>query len=165
MIEVKIPKIFIIRAERLAEELGALRNSIKKGEGNVYGFLGELLVQREFGGELKNTYDYDLITNKGFTVDVKTKIIRTAPRPDYYCNVPDYNTEQKCDFYFFTRIMEDFSCGWLLGWIKKEEFFKLAKFRKKGEIDPMSDYGWRFRADCYNILINQLHLKDNANKS
>jgi hypothetical protein len=48
--------------------------------------------------------------------------------------------------------------AWYLGSISKEEFYKKAVFRKKGELDPDSspNYPFKFTADCYNIPTSEL---------
>lgn len=159
MYEVRITGHDIKLAQEKAQEMGRLNNSIKEGRGNLIGFLGEILVANEFGCEIVNTYDYDLICKDKYTIDVKTKECTSPPRPHYNCTVADFNTKQKCDIYGFVRIKSDLSAGWLLGWIFKDEFYKKAKFYKKGQVDPKSTIKppFRFRADCYNIKIDQLN--------
>lgn len=155
MIEI-VPNIDQIRAAKeKAQDLGALNNSIRKGEGNVFGFLGEILMSDYWGVDLANTYDYDLIV-KNYTVDVKTKSCTSKPKPEYFCTVADYNPYQKCDIYAFVRILDDFKRAWLLGYCTKEYFFNNAAFYKMGDLDPSSNLGWKFKADCYNIKIDSL---------
>ena len=139
-----------------ARELGSLKGSIKKGGGNVYGFVGEILAAQHLGAMIENTYDYDVMTASGLKYDVKTKSCTSEPKPEYACSVASYNTKQNCDFYLFTRVKQDLSYAWLLGYIAKEDFYKKAKFCKKGDRDPDSKQGWCFRADCFNLYIDQL---------
>ena len=54
----------------------------------------------------------------------------------------------------FTRIKNDLSEGWILGYLEKEKYLTNSKFLKKGEID--SDNGWKVLTDCYNLPINKL---------
>ena len=61
----------IERAQELFD-FKVLNNSITKGDGNLAGALGEVIVCDYYNGEQKNTYDYDLIL-KGKKIDVKTK--------------------------------------------------------------------------------------------
>lgn len=145
----------IFEAKQKAKQLGILNNSIRKGEGNVYGFLGEILMAYYLKVNIENTYDYDLIV-KNYKVDVKTKTCTSEPKLNYFCSVADYNTKQDCDIYAFVRILEDFSKAWLLGYCSKKYFYNNAKFFHKGDLDPSSNLGWRFRADCYNLQINAL---------
>jgi len=54
------------KATRSANRMGRIRNSIMRGKGNVYGFLGEQIAQVVLGGTLVNKgkkYDvnYDLV--------------------------------------------------------------------------------------------------------
>jgi hypothetical protein len=145
----------ILEAQKKAKQLGTLNNSIRSGSGNVYGFLGEILMACHWKVDVQNTYDYDLIV-KEHKVDVKTKACTSEPKAEYFCSVADYNTKQDCDVYAFVRILEDFSKAWLLGYCSKKYFYNNAKFYRKGDLDPSSNLGWRFRADCYNLQINAL---------
>lgn len=142
-------------AKEKAKQLGTLNNSIRKGEGNVYGFLGEILMADYWKVSVDNTYDYDLIV-KDYKVDVKTKACNSVPEPEYFCTVADYNTKQDCDVYAFVRIFNDFSKAWLLGYCGKNYFYNNSCFYRKGQLDPSSNLGWKFRADCYNLPINKL---------
>lgn len=155
MIEVPISKIQLNAARIKAEQMGKLKNSITKGEANLEGFLGEILVAKHIKAQVKNTYDYDLIKD-GVKIDVKTKRCTSIPREDYECSIAAYNTKQKCDYYIFVRILEDHTRGWILGGIKKENYFKKSRFCKKGQIDKKSNLGWTFKADCYNLEIKEL---------
>ena len=155
MIEVIPTKRQISIAKRKSKEMGVLNNSITDGKGNVYGFLGELLVNEYIGGKSKNTYDYDIVKDD-IKIDVKTKTCTSPPQPHYYCSVAAYNIRQKCDVYFFVRIMEDLSKAWILGGCDKSVFYRTAKFNKKGTIDESSSFKWRFKADCYNLPISKL---------
>lgn len=153
MIELSISVEMIDRAKMKADNLGILNNSIRKGKGNFVGFLGEEVVANYLGVKTSNTFDYDLLYH-GKTIDVKTKECSTPPRPYYDCSISGSNTFQKCDQYIFVRILSDYSKAWILGKKDKQDFFKSAKFHKKGELDP--DNNFVFRWDCYNMPISNL---------
>jgi hypothetical protein len=119
----------------------------------VIGFLGEIIVANELGITLDNTYDYDLIFNDK-RIDVKSKKVSSVPRDYYECSVAALNTRQRCDLYMFTRIKNDLSEGWILGYLEKEKYLTDSKFLKKGSIDP--DNNWKVSTDCYNLPINKL---------
>ena len=157
MFEVNIKEDWLIRARKEAENLGVLANSITKGRGNVYGFLGEIIISEITEAEIQRTYDYDLVLGAK-RIDVKTKRCTSRPLPHYYCSLAAFNIQQQCDYYTFVRVMEDFSKAWILGIIEKKLFFKLATFNRKGEVDASSSVGWRFKADCYNLKISQLGM-------
>ena len=61
MIEVEITQQMKERAWRKAREMGKLNHSITKGDGNIAGFLGEEVANQIIGGDICNTYDYDII--------------------------------------------------------------------------------------------------------
>lgn len=138
-----------------------LKGSIQEGEGNIYGALGEIVIRdlyisKGFTVDCNSTYDYDLII-EGHKVDVKAKRSTTKPRPNHLCSIPNFNTHQKCDFYFFVRVNEKLKECFLLGYMRKEDFFAQATFNKKGELDIHSDRkGWRFKEDCWNVKVEAL---------
>lgn len=147
------PEIFL-KAREKAVAMGNLKNSITRGGGNLAGFIGELLVLEYLKGEeLDNTYDYDIIY-EGIKIDVKTKRTSVKPLEHYECSIAKLNTKQKCDVYVFTRVKNDYSVGWILGFMDKEEYFKKATFLKKGTTDPSN--GWKVKSDCYNLPISDL---------
>lgn len=158
MIKVQITPEQIFKATERASRLGVLRNSIKKGEGNLIGMLGEQVFSDYFGGEIADDYQYDVLL-KGKRIEVKTKANNYPPEPHFNCTVANYNAKQKCDYYYFVRIKEDLSVAWLLGGYDREQFFKDATFCKKGEVDLSDSRGFRFTADCYNIKVEMLKGK------
>ena len=160
MIEINITQSMIDSATKKSIEMGKLNNSITMGDGNIAGFLGEEIANTIIGGRVDNTYDYDII-DSDTTYDVKTKRCTSKPKPEYDCSVAAFNIKQRCDRYVFVRL-ENVSGvwrrAWVLGWMKKDEYFKLARFLKKGDFDPSNKYF--VKADCYNLQINMLHQFD-----
>lgn len=145
-------------AKEEASIIGELRNSILKGKGNEAGILGELAVclLKSESFTRVNTYDYDVLGENGSKWDVKTKQ-RTVPiRPHFYASVADFNTKQRCDGYIFVSVYDD--TAQVIGWIWKKDFYEKATFYKKGDVDPSSHDGWKFRADCYNLSYSELNL-------
>lgn len=144
-------------AKEKAQEMGELKNSILKGEGNMTGFLGEEIVKTFLSARSSNTKDYD-ISYKKKKYDIKTKLTSKEPLPEYDCSIAAYNTVQKCDGYIFVRIQKDkednLVCGWILGWMDKEGYFQNAEYWPKGKIDPSN--GYRVKASCYNVKIKDL---------
>lgn len=152
MICLSIKPEWIEGAKIKSKELGILNRSFMKGEGNITGFIGEYMVADYLRAEFSNTHDYDLIRN-GIKIDVKTKRCTSPPRPDYECSVSTYY-KQMCNFYIFCRVLTDYSQGWILGIIKRDDFFKKAKMYKKGTRDPSN--GMVFKADSWNLEISKL---------
>lgn len=146
----------ISRASQKAAEMGRLRNSITGGKGNIIGFLGEEIISEYLQATIENTKDYDLIHN-GNKYDVKTKTTSRVPELHYDCSIAAYNTVQKCDGYIFVRIQienEEYKCGWILGWMPKQEYFDTAVFWPKNKYDPSN--GYKVKASCYNVKIKDL---------
>ena len=73
-------------------------------------------------------------------------------------NVSDYNTKQKCDLYCFVGVNESNTTAYVYGFMKKKDFYDKAVFGKKGQIDPRGNGKWKFKSDCYNILIKDLAI-------
>ena len=133
-----------------------LKDSITSGKSNIFGALGEIIIADYYTNmgleiDFNSTYDYDLIM-QGYKIDVKTKKTTVEPQDHFFCSIPDCNTTQNCDFYYFVRITEDLETAYILGFKSKDAFFKEAIFNKKGEVDD----GFTFKADCYNLKISQL---------
>ena len=144
----------IKKAKQLSSEMGTLKNSITKGQGNVHGFLGEIITSKFLSSSLDNTYNYDIVHNS-LKIDVKTKRVTTPPKEHYECSVAALNTKQACDIYVFTRVLKDMTKGWILGWLNKEDYFNSAIFLKKGQVDPSNN--WKVLTDCYNLPIHKLN--------
>jgi hypothetical protein len=155
MIEVAITADMLIVARDKAAAMGKLYNSITSGAGNIAGFIGEDIAQQILGGSLANTYDYDLVLDDGTTtVDVKTKQTSAVPLPHYECSVAALNTKQACDYYCFVRVKNDFTVGWYLGVVKKQDYLADSVFMKKGTVDPANNYV--VKSDCFNMKIANL---------
>jgi len=154
VIEVVVTGNMLVTARDKAAEMGRLRNSITRGQGNIAGFLSEAIAQQVMGGELANTYEYDLVLSNGKTVDVKTKQTSVKPLDTYECSIAGLNTTQECDFYAFVRVKNDLSVGWFLGVYDKQQYMLDSTFMKKGTIDASN--GYTVKSDCYNLKINQL---------
>jgi hypothetical protein len=154
----KVSEATFKEAKRRFDNFPLINNSIRHREGGLVGYIGEALVLHLKGGEIKDTYDYDVIDRNGLKIDVKTKERKVAPLPHYNCTVAAFNTKQKCDRYAFVNVLKDMKTAWYLGSISKKEFYKKAVFRKKGEYDPTapSHRPFRFTADCYNIPASEL---------
>ena len=154
----KISNNTLLNIKDRAKTLPLLNNSIRKGKGAVVAYIGKEVVKKVLEGEIKETYDYDVVYGDNVKVDVKTKERTVPPREHYNCPVADFNTKQECDEYAFVSVLNDHSTAWYLGKISKKDFYKEANFYKKGELDPDSppSKDFFFKADCYNIPISKL---------
>lgn len=154
MKEIPIKSHHIKKAKKLAEDLGTLNNSITSGQGNLAGFVGEVVVAEILEAKHTNTYDSDLTWFNNITIDVKTKRTAVTPKDYYECSIAAYNTRQKCDLYAFCRVNANMDTLWFLGMIPKETYFKNARFLKKGDVD--GDNNFVVKADCYNMEIKDI---------
>ena len=148
----KVTKDQLDRAKKLFD-FKELNNS------NLAGAVGEIVVKDAYKGTGENTYDYDTII-KDYKIDIKTKKFsdQFTPNKDWNLNVSDYNTRQKCDAYCFVGVNESNTIAYVYGFMKKKDFYDKAVFGKKGQIDPRGNGKWKFKSDCYNILIKDLAI-------
>lgn len=144
-----------------------LNDSILAGQGVFPGLLAEEIkydfavarwqvpVLRPQGS---NVYHCDMIVSGFGSIDVKAKQqkFNGAPLGFYNGTVCDANTWQECDWYCFMRVHESFKRAWLLGLMRKADFLARATFGRKGDIDPTSHNGFRFKWDCWNVPISDL---------
>ena len=158
MIEIDItPEM--LREAKAIYNFRNLKNSFTNGKSQLYGALGEILFKHYYNlNKLNNSYDYDVIF-KGKKIDIKTKRTTVKPLPIYNCSVSLSSFKQKTDGYFFIRITEDYSKGYLLGYVSKKDFFNYGHFYLKGEYDHISNSKFQFKVDCFNLTINDLSLK------
>lgn len=157
MIEIEITEEIKRQAMERATIMGVLKNSIRQGEGNLVGFIGEIVVSNHINGELANTFDYDILKD-GLKFDVKSKETTVKPKPYYECSIADYNPNQDCDYYIFTRVLNDHSRCWILGLKSKHDYFLESRFLKKGQIDGSNKFV--VKADCHNLQISSLQEID-----
>jgi hypothetical protein len=134
--------------------------------GNMYGALGEIIVQSYYKDKLyfpaEWNPNYDLLSNSGKKIDVKTKGITKGiiPKPEYNVSVAANNgmgISQECDWYVFCHISSDYKIGWIDGWLSKTDFLALSTLYKKGTLDPESGRTpFYFPVDTHTIHINKL---------
>lgn len=159
------PKMIERGKQRRLELPDSPRNSIMKGERTEHGLVGEEMVlaylQHVTNSRIRvvsePTFHYDIVMygeHVSVRIDVKTKVSDHAPHHDWDVSVAAANTTQQCDSYCFTRMFEDYSRGFLVGFKDKTDYFKEAHFLRKGEMDY--DNMYRVRADCYNMKIYDL---------
>jgi hypothetical protein len=150
MIECQIDDSLIELSRKRQLKMGVLAKSFTRGRGSVYGFIGEYLALDVVGGELSDTFDYDIMSDLAY--DVKTKKVATKPKPHYECSVSAYQRRQKCEAYIFCRVLKDMSKGWVLGWMPKDEYFEKSRFLMEGDRDGL----YTVRESCYNLPISEL---------
>jgi len=152
--EVKITPEQIKRSKKLYN-FSKIKNSFTEGKSQIYGALGEIIVLDFLGlNETDNyigTKDADLLIN-GVKIDVKTKKVSGIPQLHYYNSISIHSLHQKCDQYYFVRILKDMTTAWICGKISKKDFMTHGKYFLAGELDPSSS-GFKFKEDCMNLEI------------
>jgi len=139
-----------------SQELGIQRNSFTRGQGRMVGFLGEIAFELLFTnsvyvGDKSFTHDY-VIGKK--TIDVKSKTCTSKPMPHYTASVncPKLKKPQ-AGYYYFVRVLKDYSKVWMLGWIGTKTLLRDADYKFCGDPD---DYGFTYKVDGYHTEISNL---------
>lgn len=140
---------FKIKEEQLSKAkerntFGAIKNSIKNGKGNFLGSVGEVVLLDYYtlkGATIQDAqqYDYDFILND-YRIEVKTQAIKFEPKDNWTCHVPDYNTEQKCDYYAFMGVNLQKNEAYLFGFVKKDVWKTIKTLKKQGEMGTRYPY-------------------------
>jgi hypothetical protein len=167
-----IPYTFemIERAQERANKMGALKNSITKGIGNLAGFLAEEAFCAYTGASIvvdHHLYDYDVMLGDE-RIEIKTKR-RTVPPQIYYdVSVANTSTHQRPDKYIFIslefskvfdktngqRVYKELKNVWLLGSKDAKEYFKEAVKVSKGDVDKSNNF--TAREDMWNLPVSRL---------
>ena len=154
MIEIEPTEKQIKEARLTSGGTVGLQGSITRGAGSPAGALGEILVRDYLSYIQANTAHYDLYTDQGTRIDVKTKRCTSAPKPFYECSIAAHGTQQQCDEYIFVRVLNSLQRAWILGRISKDEYYEKAVRHKKGDKDDSNNF--TFKSDCYNLPISEL---------
>jgi hypothetical protein len=135
---------------------GILNNSIKKGEGNYLGAVGEVVLMDYYINKGANVtdgqmFDFDFAVNK-YKIEVKTQANIYTPKNDWTCHVPNANATQKCDFYAFVFVNLQKNEAYCKGMITKEKWLKVRQFKQKGEMGHKD----AFECDTWVVQIKDL---------
>ena len=142
MIEVNIAKEIISYAERklkdVSKESSILSKFGSERDRILVGYIGEKIIMNYLNIEKDvDDFEFDLLSNKGKRLEVKTITCKFKPKPHYWCTVNSHDLDgihkQKADYYIFLRILNDFTKGWILGWISCDDFFQKGAVVKKGK--------------------------------
>ena len=155
MIKLEITPGQIERAKNLYS-FNALKNSIKSGEGNLTGAIGEIVAFDYYEQQDKlvihsGDFNFDLLID-GSKIEVKTMECNTPPKDHYECNVSLFNAEQDCDYYLFVDVDSNHSTAFIKGYVSKERFKKIRQLKKQGEKNGSFEY----KCDTFVVLNNQL---------
>ena len=155
MIKLQITESQIKRANKLYS-FNELKNSIKNGEGNLTGAIGEIVAFDYYQEQDKvvihsGDFNFDLLIG-GSKIEVKTMECNSTPKEYHECNVSLYNAEQECDYYLFLNVDSSHSTAYIKGYVSKERFKKIRQLRLKGEKNGSFEY----KCDTFVVLNNQL---------
>lgn len=143
--------------------------SIRGHQANQVGALGELIGMehlRKCGVQYEEKFvqEYDVIFNKIYTLEFKTKERTVVPQAHYDCSAPYYNHEiQRPDYYMFMSLvssdarsmdMKRFTRAFILGSIDRKSFDEKSTLWTKDHTDASN--GWKPTKDVYNVLVSDL---------
>lgn len=163
MIEINITKEMIKSAQDRADKFSFNRKELSKfgaeKSRTVFGYLGEEIIKDFLGIKtITDSYDYDM-EYKGYKLEIKTISCKFKPLPHYLCTVNSHDVnsmyKQDADYYIFTRIINDQSKGWILGYMKCKEFFEKGSFVKMGT--KIADGVNLDHAHATTLEISKLH--------
>jgi hypothetical protein len=140
-VEVEITDGMRDRARARAQEVFCSRRELCKFGSEkkriAEGYLGEEMVIDYLDADRVDDSESDIIDKTGSRLEVKTITAKFRPPPNYLCTVNSPREEgmrpQDADFYVFTRIRNDYKVGWILGFIRCDEFLRRATYVEKGE--------------------------------
>lgn len=169
MIELDLNNDIINKASNRLDLVTAKDNRLSKfgsERKRIYeGYIGEELIKKFLHiDKVTDDYNYDLISNKGKRLEIKTVSCSFKPRDDYLCTVNshslEYTHKQNADYYIFIRLLKDYTKAWILGWIECAKFFKIGTFVSKGK-----DFGkFKFvKANATVLEINKLNKFNEKN--
>ena len=155
MIKLEITPGQIKRAEKLYL-FNILKNSIKEGEGNLLGAIGEIVAYDYYKSHEKivihsGDFNFDLLID-GSKIEVKTMEVNATPKDYHECNISLYNAEQDCDYYLFLNVDSNHSTAYIKGYVSKQRFKKIRQLRLKGEKNGSFEY----KCDTFVVLNSQL---------
>jgi len=167
MIVIPHTQDMIDRAKARATQMGAIKNSITKGTGNLAGFLGEEAFCAYTGASIVGEKDYDVMLNNE-KVEVKTKRRTVAPKLNYDVSVANTSTHQSPDKYAFISLefgetikkpngqkaYKDLKNVWYLGSKDVKAYFEEATKWDKGDVDKSNNF--TTLVDMWNLPISKL---------
>ena len=142
-------------ANEKSDALGEIRNSIRHGEGNYVGYLGEEAIAAYLGANLMSCedgeakYSHDLVLLSGEKAEVKTKKRRVPPRDFYKAAVAETSRHQRPDVYIFMSYDELRDEMWVVGQKGYMEFYAKARYVPEGSEDASNT--WRSPSAHYAI--------------
>lgn len=117
------------------------KRSIKAGAKKI-GDIGENEFKIVYANAEKNPDvmgEWDFMYD-GYKVDVKTKLRKVDPLPHYNASVNDDQRDFDVDRYVFMNVNKVTGVITWCGWMYKKEYFAIAEFMAKGEIDPDNNF-------------------------
>ena len=150
------PNLDQLKRAKTLYDFGILDNSITQGDGSAAGAIAEICFFdyfKEIGKEIIHAkhHDYDFIlTDK--KIEVKAMRVNTIPKLMHHCNLSSHNLRQKCDYYCFISVMNDFTKVFINGYISKKDFFDNAVLHLEGE----TENNFTYKCDTMTMTISQL---------
>ena len=119
------------------EKSAKYNNSHLKQKGKIWGFLSEEIISRILNVDIVDDFNYDILTPNNVRLEVKaSRILPDVEIKNYFCcTVYDSSWHQQCDDYIFCRVKKDYTGGYILGGISKQDLDNNAIHYEKGSIE------------------------------
>ena len=125
------------------------------------GIIGECIIYKILNEGLPNYVDGSLIEDiliNNKKVDIKSMGRKSDIRDFYAHNVCAYQKDRPNDVYLFNSVNKSTGKVQICGWLSKEEFFKKAILKQKGDGRPRSDgTTMMLRSPNYEVQNKQLN--------
>jgi hypothetical protein len=151
------------------QKMGAIRNSILKGQGNLTGFIGEAVLMRALRAcgdpvisqrvRHVDRHKYDVVVN-GNPLEIKTKRIYTPKFYRDYDNVVNGKSCRQVGTYVFLRLVYDDATQqgkvWFVGCWPCRTFAANSRFLKRGD---KVGY-WTVKSSCFARMLGDCESWD-----
>jgi len=165
------------RAKQLAAELAAkgqdihgepyLPNSFTLGKSTPHGMLFEVGMDEYYGREIwrlstgREIYDCDRVHPLTRRTEFKAKTCTSQPKLNFLGSVADKRKSgalPDCDWFFFGRVLEDFSKMYICGALPKDLFVAFSFYGYKGEREePNNPHNlYCFKENCWNVKYGRM---------
>ena len=117
---------------------GTHRKNVEKQR--MTGYLAEVAIKKTFDClEYSNSDVVDFLY-KSKSFDSKSQGCNTVPLPHYVGTLYEEQDKRNADFYIFSRVKNDFSKVWIIGFISKKDFLTKSTLMPAGTVNNNFTY-------------------------
>ena len=140
---------------------------------NLIGALGEIKVLEwaNAEGKYRGTYKfsepkdhYDIVASDGYTIEVKTQVVKNVPNRNYQVNMSanSWHNKSDVDCWIFVMLHNSMDHGWIVGVVNQDKRC-LFEFHKEGEWMDLGRENWlnmnrrQYQNDTYICKLGLLN--------